>query len=116
MTGRAAHHAVTRVLSLLMAAIGVALIVQAAGEHGSVLSPRLLLVLFELSRTRGVVEHALRGDEWNAYAGHVMSQVDGKGAPVCVLSHGLPLDELVRDRWRQWARARPGISSISSCG
>ncbi len=71
-----------------------------------VISPRLLLVLFELSRTRGVVEHALRGDEWNAYAGHVMSQVDGKGAPVCVLSHGLPLDELVRDRWRQWARSR----------
>ena len=34
-------------LSLLMAAIGLALIVEAVGGHGSVLSPRLLLgVLF----------------------------------------------------------------------
>jgi len=43
MSGRQAHHAATRVLSLLMVAIGVALIVQAVGEHGSVISPRLLL-------------------------------------------------------------------------
>jgi hypothetical protein len=71
-----------------------------------VVSPRLLLVLFELTRTRSVVDQALRGDEWNGYASHVMSQVDGSGAPVCVLSHGLPPDELVRDRWRQWVRAR----------
>jgi hypothetical protein len=47
MTGRAAHNAATRVLSLLTAAIGVALIVQTAGEHGSILSARLILgVLF----------------------------------------------------------------------
>ena len=47
MTGRAAHRAGTFVLSLLMAAIGVGLIVQAAGGHGSPFSPRLLLgVLF----------------------------------------------------------------------
>jgi hypothetical protein len=47
MTGRGAHRAGTFVLSLLMAAIGVALIVQAVSEHASVVSPRLLLgVLF----------------------------------------------------------------------
>lgn len=47
MTGRDLHRGATLVLSLLMAAIGVALIVQAASQHGSVISPRLLLgVLF----------------------------------------------------------------------
>lgn len=47
MTGRHAHRAGTWVLSLLMAAIGVALIVQAVAGHGSAISPRLLLgVLF----------------------------------------------------------------------
>jgi hypothetical protein len=47
MNGRQAHRAGTLVLSLLMGAIGVALIVQAASGHGSVVSPRLLLgVLF----------------------------------------------------------------------
>ncbi len=43
MTGRGAHRTGTFVLSLLMAAIGVALIIQAAGEGGSVISARLLL-------------------------------------------------------------------------
>jgi hypothetical protein len=47
MTGRQAHRAGTFTLSLLMAAIGVALVAQALGGHGSVISPRLLLgVLF----------------------------------------------------------------------
>jgi hypothetical protein len=47
MTGRGAHRAGTFVLSLLMAAIGVGLIVQAVSEKGSAISPRLLLgVLF----------------------------------------------------------------------
>jgi hypothetical protein len=47
MIGRQAHRAGTWVLSLLMAAIGVALIVQAVAGHGSVISPRLVLgVLF----------------------------------------------------------------------
>jgi hypothetical protein len=47
MSGRGAHRAGTFVLSLLMAAIGVALIVQAVSGHASVISPRLLLgVLF----------------------------------------------------------------------
>ncbi len=45
MNGRQAHRLGTFVLSLLMVAIGVALIAQAIGEHGSVLSPRLLLGL-----------------------------------------------------------------------
>jgi hypothetical protein len=42
MSGRQVHRSGTLVLSLLMAAIGVALIVQAVGG-GSVISPRLLL-------------------------------------------------------------------------
>jgi hypothetical protein len=47
MTGRQAHRAGTFTLSLLMAAIGVALVVQAVSGHGSIISPRLLLgVLF----------------------------------------------------------------------
>jgi hypothetical protein len=47
MTGRGAHRTGTFVLSLLMAAIGVALIVEAVAGSGSVISPRLLLgVLF----------------------------------------------------------------------
>jgi hypothetical protein len=47
MTGRGAHRTGTFVLSLMMAAIGVALIVEAVAGGGSVISPRLLLgVLF----------------------------------------------------------------------
>jgi predicted membrane channel-forming protein YqfA (hemolysin III family) len=50
MNGRQTHRAGTFALSLLMAAIGVALIVQAVSGHGSVISPRLLLgVLFLLA-------------------------------------------------------------------
>ena len=47
MSGRQVHRTGTFVLSLVMAAIGLALIVQAVGGHGGVISPRLLLgVLF----------------------------------------------------------------------
>jgi hypothetical protein len=47
MIGRQAHRTGTFVLSLLMAIIGVALIVEAVGGRGSAISPRLLLgVLF----------------------------------------------------------------------
>jgi hypothetical protein len=47
MTGRQAHRVGTLVLSLLMGAIGVALVVQAVSGHGGIVSPRLLLgVLF----------------------------------------------------------------------
>jgi hypothetical protein len=47
MIGRQAHRAGTLVLSLLMAAIGVGLIVEAVDGHGGAISPRLLLgVLF----------------------------------------------------------------------
>jgi hypothetical protein len=47
MTGRGVHRTGTFVLSLLMGAIGVALIVQAVSGHGSIVSPRMLLgVLF----------------------------------------------------------------------
>jgi hypothetical protein len=47
MTGRSVHRSGTFVLSLLMLAIGVALIAQVAVGNGSLLSARLLLgVLF----------------------------------------------------------------------
>jgi predicted membrane channel-forming protein YqfA (hemolysin III family) len=47
MNGRQAHRMGTLVLSLAMAVIGVALIIQAITGHGSLISPRLLLgVLF----------------------------------------------------------------------
>jgi hypothetical protein len=43
MSGRQVHRSGTFVLSVLMAVIGLALIVQAVGGHGGVVSPRLLL-------------------------------------------------------------------------
>jgi uncharacterized membrane protein HdeD (DUF308 family) len=47
MNGRQVHRMSTLVLSLLMAAVGVALIVEAFSGHASAFSPRLLLgVLF----------------------------------------------------------------------
>jgi hypothetical protein len=47
MTGRTVHSSGTVVLSVLMAAIGIALIGQVIGGEGGVLSARLLLgVLF----------------------------------------------------------------------
>lgn len=59
MTGRQAHRTATLVLSLLMGAIGLALIVQAIEGHGSAISPRLLLgVLFLAAGAgRAYVEH-----------------------------------------------------------
>jgi hypothetical protein len=64
MNGRQAHRMGTFVLSLLMVAIGLALIVQAIGGSSGIISPRLLLgVLFiaagvgrgylEIRRSRG---------------------------------------------------------------
>jgi hypothetical protein len=47
MTGRGVHRNATVVFSLLMLAIGLALIVETVSGHGSALSARLLLgVLF----------------------------------------------------------------------
>jgi len=47
MTGRGVHRSGTFVLSILMAAIGLALIAEAVAARGSAISPRLLLgVLF----------------------------------------------------------------------
>ena len=45
MIGRGVHRTGTFVLSLLMAAIGVALIVQGVSGNGGAISPRLLLGL-----------------------------------------------------------------------
>jgi hypothetical protein len=64
MNGRQAHRMGTFVLSLLMVAIGLALLVQSLAGHGSAISPRMLLgVLFiaagvgrsyvEIRRSRG---------------------------------------------------------------
>jgi len=65
MIGRGVHRVSTFVLSLLMAVIGVALIVQAVSGHGGAISPRLLLGLLfiaagggrgylEIRRSRGL--------------------------------------------------------------
>jgi hypothetical protein len=52
----------TLVLSLLMAAIGVGLIVEAVAGHGSVLSPRLLLgVLFLAAGVGRMYVETVRG-------------------------------------------------------
>ncbi len=63
MNGRQVHRAGTFVLSLVMIAIGLALIVQAVGGHASALSPRLLLgVLFIAAGAgRAYVEMRRRG-------------------------------------------------------
>ncbi|HTR73365.1 MAG TPA: hypothetical protein VMG80_07190 [Solirubrobacteraceae bacterium] len=53
MTGRGIHRASTLILSLLMAVIGVALLAQAIGQGGSVLSPRLLLGLLFVAAGAG---------------------------------------------------------------
>jgi hypothetical protein len=63
MTGQGAHRAGTFTLSLLMAAIGVALVVQAVSGHGSVISPRLLLgVLFVIAGVGRMYVEKRRGD------------------------------------------------------
>ena len=50
MTGRQLHRSTTMVMSLLITLIGVALVVEAVGGHGSAFSPRLLMgVLFILA-------------------------------------------------------------------
>ncbi|MFI4984817.1 MAG: hypothetical protein ACHP93_02765 [Solirubrobacterales bacterium] len=62
MIGRQAHRSVTFVLSLLMAAIGIALIVQAVAGHGSAISPRMLLgVLFIAAGVGRLYLEAKRG-------------------------------------------------------
>jgi hypothetical protein len=63
MTGRQAHRLGTFVLSMVMAAIGVALIVQAVSGHGSPISPRLLLgVLFIAAGAGRIYAERKRGD------------------------------------------------------
>jgi hypothetical protein len=48
MTGRQVHRSSAMVLSVLMAAIGIALLVEALGGHGGVFSGRTLLGLLFL--------------------------------------------------------------------
>jgi hypothetical protein len=62
MTGRGVHRTGTLVLSLLMAAVGVALLVQVVSGHGSLISPRLLLgVLFIAAGFGRMYVEVLRG-------------------------------------------------------
>jgi hypothetical protein len=62
MIGRQAHRSGTMVLSLLMAVIGVALIVEAVDGHGSAISPRLLLgVLFVVAGAGRLYAQGRRG-------------------------------------------------------
>jgi hypothetical protein len=51
--GRQAHRAGTLLLSLLMAVIGVALIVETLSASGSVVSPRMLLGLLFMAAGGG---------------------------------------------------------------
>ncbi|HTD09563.1 MAG TPA: hypothetical protein VK680_11790 [Solirubrobacteraceae bacterium] len=53
MNGRQAHRMSTLVLSLLMVAIGLALIVETVGGHASWISPRLLLGLLFVAAGAG---------------------------------------------------------------
>jgi hypothetical protein len=62
MTGRQAHRTGTLALSLLMAAIGAALVVQAIDGHGSVISPRLVLGVLFLAAGAGRVYAELKRD------------------------------------------------------
>ena len=55
------HRASTVVLSLLMAAIGVALIVQAVDGRGGAISPRLLLGVLFLAAGAGPLYVVRRG-------------------------------------------------------
>jgi hypothetical protein len=60
--GRQVHRSGTMVLSLLMAIIGVALIVENIGVHGSVISPRMLLgILFAAAGAGRIYVEAKRG-------------------------------------------------------
>jgi uncharacterized membrane protein HdeD (DUF308 family) len=62
MIGRQAHRTGTFVLSLLMAVIGVALVVQALDGHGGAISPRLLLgVLFLTAGVARIYVEVKRG-------------------------------------------------------
>ncbi len=62
MSGRGIHGASTVVLSLLMTVIGVALVAQAIGGRGGVLSARLLLgVLFVAAGVGRLYLQARRG-------------------------------------------------------
>jgi hypothetical protein len=62
MNGRQAHHMGTLVLSLLMVAIGLALLVQALAGHGGLLSARALLgVLFLAAGAGRLYIEARRG-------------------------------------------------------
>jgi hypothetical protein len=64
VTGRGVHRYATVVLSLLMAAIGVALVGQAVDGGGSVVSGRLLLGVLFLAAGFGrlYLEHRRRRD------------------------------------------------------
>jgi hypothetical protein len=62
MIGRQVHRSGTFVLSLLMAAIGIALIVQAVAGHGGAISARMLLgVLFVAAGGARIYLEAKRG-------------------------------------------------------
>jgi hypothetical protein len=62
MTGPQIHRSGTMLLSLVMAVIGVALLVQALGGRGSALSPRLLAgVLFLAAGVGRIYVEARRG-------------------------------------------------------
>jgi hypothetical protein len=71
-----------------------------------VIAPRLLLVGFEGSRLRRLTRQAWKSADWQAYQRRLLAQVDGQGAPVLILTHGLPVDAAAEDRWRLAAHSQ----------
>ncbi len=62
MTGRGIHRSATMALSMLMALVGAALVVEAVGGDGGVLSPRTLLgALFLVAGVGRLYVEARRG-------------------------------------------------------
>lgn len=68
--------------------------------------PRLLLACVDLRRSRQALKLCLQNDDWKAYTGRLLTFVDGAGASVLILAHGLPVDETASDHWRTIAHSR----------
>lgn len=67
-----------------------------------VVAPRLLLMLLELMQARRSASLAMQSADWQSHARKLMALVEGAGAPAQILTHGLAVDDLSQERWRQW--------------
>jgi len=79
-----------------------------------VITPRLLLALWDISRARAVAKRTLNGSEWRGYVQRLLSHVDGSGTPAWVLTHGLHADATTQDLWRHSAhKLWPDVGRLS---